>query len=129
MKIIPACFAILAFLFISSPALCFDLNGYWISEQKTLGVKVVSFDEQNISPHFADKAKKDISIYKLKIKNKKLSDKMIILEYLFMDSTEKMQIIINNSDRITIQWPSEDVISYVRTTKEKAMDFLNNQIH
>lgn len=54
---------------------------------------------------------------------------MIILEYLFMDSTEKMQIIINNSDRITIQWPSEDVISYVRTTKEKAMDFLNKQIH
>ena len=58
-----------------------------------------------------------------------MSANQIEIDFLFMGSPDSGKILINNENSITVYYPSEDVISYVRTTKENAMDFLNNQIH
>ena len=130
MKIIPTCFIFFIFLFISSPALCFDLEGYWFSEHKALeGVKIIEFNKKQFIKYGVNTYKKQIRTYKSEYKIKDMSANQIEIDFLFMGSPDSGKILINNENSITVYYPSEDVISYVRTTKENAMDFLNNQIH
>lgn len=130
MKIIPIYFVFFISLFISSPALCFDLEGYWFSEHKALeGVKVVEFGKKHFIKYGVDTHKKQIRTYKSKYKAKEISANQIEVDFLFMGSPDSGKIFINSENSITVYYPSEDVISYIRISPQKAMDFLNNQIH
>ena len=62
-------------------------------------------------------------------KIKDISANQIEIDFLFMGSPDSGKILINNENSITVYYPSEDVISYIRISQQKAMDFLNNQIH
>lgn len=109
MKMIRLLMIFICILYLPSKVYAFDINGWWKSESKNELLNLVDFNNGVL---------KGDTKYEIVENN---GDNMKILLYLTPTYSKPAPIKINNENNITITYPSKDVITYERVTRDASL--------